>query len=124
VSSDRFRGDLIEITGLRVFGRHGVLPAEQRDGQHFVVDAVLAVDHRRAGVSDELADTVHYGEVAEELAHAVAATRFDLIEALAEHLAALALARPGVTAVRIRVGKPSAPIAAEFRDVAVVVVRP
>ena len=119
-----FDGDLIEIRGLRAYGHHGVLGHEQRDGQVFVVDATLAVDHRRAGSSDDLADTVSYADVSQELARAVEQTRFDLIEALAEHLAALVLRHEAVTAVRLRVAKPFAPVPADVGEVAVVVTRP
>ena len=117
-------GDFIEIRGLRAYGYHGVFEHEQRDGQWFVVDATLGVDHRAAGASDDLSDTVHYGELAERLAEAVHDSRFDLIEALAEHLAALVLAEDGVEQVRIRVAKPSAPVTVGLDEVAVVVTRP
>ncbi len=63
MSSDRIR-----LSGLRVRGHHGVLPAERRDGQDFVVDVVLHLDLAPAGRSDELTRTVHYGELAEALA--------------------------------------------------------
>ena len=119
-----FDGDLIEIRGLRAYGYHGVLDHEKRNGQVFVIDATLAVDHRRAGASDDLADTVSYAGVSEELAGAVEMTRFDLVEALAEHLAAQVLRHEAVTAVRIRVAKPFAPVPADVREVAVVVTRP
>lgn len=115
--------DRIEIRGLRVFGRHGVLPAEQRDGQTFVVDATLEVDLAAAARSDDLHDTVHYGMMAERLAEAVATTRYDLIEALAGHLADLSLEEPAVAAVEIRVAKPRAPIEADLDEVAVVLRR-
>lgn len=122
--SGAFDGDLIEIRGLRAYGYHGVLDHEKRNGQAFVVDAILAVDHHRAGASDDLSDTVSYAGVSEELSGAVAMMRFDLIEALAEHLAALVLRHEPVTAVRIRVTKPSAPVPADVGEVAVVVTRP
>ena len=60
--------DEITLTGLRVFGRHGVFEDERRVGQHFVVDATLYVSTAAAAASDDVADTVHYGEVAERIA--------------------------------------------------------
>lgn len=116
-------GDRIEIRGLRVFGRHGVLASEQRDGQHFVVDLTLERDLSAAARSDALADTVDYGVLAERVAAAVNETRFDLIEALAGHVADVALAEPGVEAVTVRVAKPEAPLNAEVAEVAVVLRR-
>ncbi len=116
--------DRISLTGLRVRGHHGVLPAERRDGQDFVVDAVLALDLRPAGASDDLADTVHYGELAERLAAVVAGDPVDLLEALADRLAAVCLADMRVRAVQLTVHKPGAPIPLSFEDVSVTVVRP
>lgn len=115
--------DRIEITGLEAFGHHGVLPREQAEGQTFVVDLALELDLEPAAASDDLAATVHYGELAERVAGAVAETRFDLIEALAGHLVGLALSDPRVSAVTVRVGKPQAPVDAVFTDVAVVLRR-
>ena len=56
--------DEITLTGLRVFGRHGVYDDERRDGQDFIVDATLLRQHGSRAASDDVADTVHYGEVA------------------------------------------------------------
>jgi 7,8-dihydroneopterin aldolase/epimerase/oxygenase len=102
--------DRIEIRGLHAFGRHGVFPHERRHGQTFVVDLTLELDLSVAAASDELGDTVDYGTLAQQVAEAVQTTRFDLIEALAGHLADLALVDPSVQAVEVRVAKPEAPL--------------
>lgn len=115
--------DRIEISGLRAFGRHGVLEREQEEGQTFVIDLALELDLGPAAATDDLARTVHYGELAERVVAAVAETRFDLIEALAGHLVGLALADPRVEAATVRVGKPQAPVDAVFTDVGVVLRR-
>jgi dihydroneopterin aldolase len=116
--------DQIALTGLRVFGRHGVLPEERRDGQDFVVDAVLTVDTRAAAVSDDLADTIDYAAIADRLAAVVAGDPVDLIETLAARLADACLQDERVISVRLTVHKPAAPIQHSFADVAVTVVRP
>lgn len=116
--------DRITLTGLRVRGHHGVLPAERRDGQDFLVDAVLELDLAAAARSDDVRDTVHYGELAERLAAVVAGEPVDLIETLAERLAAVCLADPRVRGAEVTVHKPAAPIPLAFADVAVTVVRP
>ncbi|MDT7572422.1 MAG: 7,8-dihydroneopterin aldolase/epimerase/oxygenase [Actinomycetota bacterium] len=116
--------DRITLSGLRVRGFHGVLPAERRDGQDFVVDAVLSLDTRAAAASDDLSDTVDYGVLAGALAKVVAGESFDLIETLADRLAAVCLAHPLVFEVELTVHKPSAPIPLAFDDVSVTVVRP
>ena len=117
-------GDRIALTGLRVRGHHGVLPEERRDGQDFVVDAVLHLDLRPAGATDDLSRTVHYGELAERLAAVVAGEPVDLLEALAARLAEVCLAAGPVERVEVTVHKPSAPIPVAFGDVSVTVVRP
>ena len=117
-------GDRIALTGLRVRGRHGVLPEERRDGQEFVVDVVLRLDTRPAAASDDVADTVHYGELAERLEAVVAGEPVDLLETLAGRLADVCLADRRVTSAEVTVHKPAAPIAVRFDDVAVTVVRP
>jgi len=116
--------DRITLTGLRVRGHHGVLPQERRDGQDFVVDAVLHLDLRPAAETDDLARTVHYGELAERLAAVVAGAPVDLLETLAARLADVCLAAGAVERVELTVHKPSAPIALDFADVSVTVVRP
>ena len=115
--------DRIEIKGLRARGRHGVFEEERRHGQTFVVDVTLERDLSAPAASDELGDTVDYGTLAQQISAAVTSTRFDLIEALAGHLADLALSDPTVDAVEIRVAKPEAPMAVEVDEVAVVVRR-
>ncbi|HEX5497316.1 MAG TPA: dihydroneopterin aldolase [Mycobacteriales bacterium] len=115
--------DLIALSGLRVFGRHGVLEHERRDGQHFVVDVVLTVNTRQAATSDDVADTVHYGVLARELAAVVAGPPVNLIETLAERLADVCLRHERVVLTRVTVHKPHAPIPLEFSDVAVTIVR-
>ena len=116
--------DRITLRGLRVHGRHGVLPEEREHGQDFVVDAVLKLDTRVAAENDALAETVDYGVLAQRLADVVAGEPCDLIETLAARLAAVCLSHPRVFEVEVTVHKPSAPIAVPFDDVAVTVVRP
>ncbi len=115
--------DRITLTGLRVRGRHGVLPQERRDGQVFVVDVDLEVDLRPAAASDDVRDTVHYGELAERLAAVLGGEPVDLIETLAERLAVLCLADERVRQATVTVHKPAAPIGVPFADVSVTVVR-
>ena len=111
--------DSIRLTGLRATGFHGVFDHEKRDGQEFVIDAVLEVDLRAAGASDDLADTVDYGTLAQALHDDVTGEPLDLIEALAERLAATCLRDRRVTAVEVTVHKPQAPVPVPFGDVTV-----
>ena len=81
------RPDLVQLTGLRVRGHHGVFDFERRDGQDFVVDVDLELDLRPAAASDELADTVDYGALATGLAAVLAGEPVNLLETLVERLA-------------------------------------
>jgi len=115
--------DTITLTGVTATGFHGVYPDERRDGQRFIVDVVLHLDLAPAAASDDVADTVHYGELADELVAAIERDAVDLIETLAERLAQLCLAREGVHRATVTVHKPEAPIAVPFGDVAVTITR-
>ena len=115
--------DTISLTGLRVRGRHGVFEHERRDGQEFVIDAVLHVDTRKAAASDELADTIDYGTLAQDLAAVVSGPPVRLIEVLADRLAGVCLTDARVERATVTVHKPSAPIPLTFQDVAVTITR-
>ena len=111
--------DRITLRGLAVRGFHGVLARERVDGQDFVIDVELELDLSMAAVSDDIGDTVHYGELADRLAAIVAGEPVALIETLAERLASACLTDGRVTAAVVTVHKPQAPIEQEFADVAV-----
>ena len=124
----------IQLTGLRVFGHHGVLDFEKTNGQEFIIDAAVWVDATDAVAKDDVASTVHYGDLADALAANVANEPVDLIETLAWRLLRLALAfgtttdqtSKGATfspviKAEITVHKPNAPINHKFDDVSVTV---
>ena len=115
--------DRIELRGLRARGFHGVLPAERELGQEFVVDVVLGLDLRPAAEKDDVALTVHYGELADRLVEVVTGEPVDLIETLAERLAEVCLADLRVLSTEVTVHKPAAPIPHPFTDVAVTITR-
>ena len=117
-------GDRISLLGLRAFGRHGVLDHERRDGQEFMVDAVLWLDTRPAAAADDLSLTVDYAAVASRLAAIVSGEPVALIETLADRLAAACLsAHEAVREVEITVHKPHAPVMQSLRDVTVTIRR-
>lgn len=115
--------DEIVLTGLTVFGRHGVYAHEREDGQEFLIDLRLRMSLDQAAASDDVADTVHYGELAEKVAAVVGGEPVNLIETLAERIAAVALEDVRVQNVTVTVHKPHAPIPLSFADVAVTVHR-
>ncbi len=112
--------DAILLTGVRAFGRHGVLPSEREQGQDFVVDLELHIPAiAEAARTDDLESTVSYATLAESVVAVVAGPPVDLIETLAERIAAVCLADPKVEVVTVTVHKPQAPIPVPFTDVAV-----
>lgn len=115
--------DRISLRGLRVRGHHGVYETERRDGQDFVIDAVLGLDTRPAAAGDDLSLTVDYGVLAERLAAVVKGEPARLIETLAERLAQTCLTGPLVQEVEITVHKPRAPLTEPVEDVTVTIQR-
>ncbi|RZI84203.1 MAG: dihydroneopterin aldolase [Microbacterium sp.] len=116
-------GDEIALTGIRAFGYHGVYDEERREGQEFVADVVLHLSLRAAAASDDVADTVHYGEFAEQVAAVLTGDPADLLETVAQRIADAALGHAVVDAVTVTVHKPQAPIAVSFGDVSVTIRR-
>lgn len=112
--------DRIELRGLTVRGRHGVFEHERRDGQEFVVDITAWLDLDRAGASDDLADTVDYGELAKRAADIVGGPPRNLIEAVAADIADDLMRDERIHAAEVTIHKPQAPIPLEFTDVSVV----
>ncbi|GAA3905178.1 dihydroneopterin aldolase [Microbacterium invictum] len=115
--------DEIAITGIRATGFHGVYEHERRDGQEFVADVVLGLSLRAAASTDDVTDTVHYGEVAEDVAAVLTGEPVNLIETLAQRIADIVLTRPLVERVTVTIHKPRAPIVVPFDDVTVTITR-
>lgn len=112
--------DRIILKNLAFFGYHGVLEEEKTLGQKFFLDIELYSDLSQAGVTDNVIDTIHYGEVYEVIKEIVVKKRFKLIEALAEDIAQEVLeAFEKVEEINVVVRKPEAPVAAIFDYVGV-----
>jgi len=116
--------DAVFVTGLSLHAYHGVMQHEAKVGQTFRLDLVLDIDLVAACRSDKLADTVGYDQVVEVASKAFCAKRYRLVEAAAGAVADAILTRfTEVSAVRVTVHKPHAPIAATFADVGVTIAR-
>ena len=115
--------DEITLTGLTVFGYHGVFDFERRQGQEFTVDLTLQLSLVAAAASDDVADTVHYGEFADQVAAVLSGEPADLLETVAQRIADRALAYARVDAVEVTIHKPQAPITVPFDDVSVTIRR-
>jgi dihydroneopterin aldolase len=98
---------VVELDGLEVFGRHGVLDEERREGQTFLYDIRLEVPE--GALSDRIENAVDYREVADCVREVSDGREFNLLEALAASVADRIVERFEVERVRVRVRKPSPP---------------
>jgi len=111
--------DVIHLRGLEFYAYHGALPEEQVLGQRFLIDMDLFFDLSQAGSTDQVEDTIHYGEVYQVIKACVTGDSHQLLEHLAEDLAQRVLGQFACTSLRVEVHKPQAPIPGIFRDVSV-----
>jgi dihydroneopterin aldolase/2-amino-4-hydroxy-6-hydroxymethyldihydropteridine diphosphokinase len=123
VGAQGHRLDRIRLLGVTATGYHGVFDHERREGQTFVADVVAHLDTRRAAATDDLVHTLNYGTLAEQVVTVLAGEPADLVETVAERIAATVLAHPQVQCVDVAVHKPQAPITVPFGDVVVEVRR-
>lgn len=117
-------GDRIKIENLEVFAYHGVFPEEREKGQPFYINAVLSVNTRKAGLEDNLDQSVNYGTVCHFMDSFMRENTYNLIEAAAERLAeAVLLAFPLIREICLEVRKPHAPVGLPFASVSVEIKR-
>ncbi len=126
----RYRGqmqnkfDEIRIEDLEVFANHGVFPEENTLGQKFVVSAVLFTDTRKAGKTDDLKASIHYGEVSAFVTEFLQRNTYQLLERAAEELAeALLLEWDRIERVSLEIKKPWAPVRLPLKTVSVKIER-
>ena len=98
---------------------HGVYDFERARDQRFSADIVMWVE--TAGATDDIAATVSYADIADEAMAVLTGTAVDLIETLAETIAARVMSHEGVVGTEVTVHKPDAPIDHPFADVSVTV---
>jgi dihydroneopterin aldolase len=115
--------DELAVTGVECFAHHGVFDFERREGQVFLVDLVLGIDTRPAAASDDLAQTVNYGTLVDDVKAAVERDPVDLIETVAQRIADVCLLDTRVEWARVTLHKPDAPIDATYSDVALTITR-
>ena len=116
--------DRIRVRRIAVYGRHGVLPEEERLGQRFYISLEAALDLAPAGNADAVEETVSYADLAAIAVTIATERRFRLIEALAEAIATEILGRfVRIQAITVEVDKPSAPVPAILDGVSVAITR-
>jgi dihydroneopterin aldolase len=115
---------LFRIDHLALHARHGAKEEERSLGQRFYLDIVFCAEIDAALASDQLGDSVHYGEVIKAASQTFTAREYNLIEAAGAAVADDLLARfPRIATVAVTVHKPAAPVAAILEGISVTVER-
>ncbi|MGM7684111.1 dihydroneopterin aldolase [Cytobacillus sp. Hm23] len=116
--------DKIVVNEMMFYGYHGVFTEETKLGQRFLVDVELHLDLSSAGQTDQLQNTVNYGEVYEICQRIVEGKPYKLIEAVGERIAADLLATfVPIEECTVKITKPGPPIPGYYKDVAVFITR-
>lgn len=102
--------DTLKIKNLVFYAYHGLETSEKEQGQRFEIDVELGLDLSRAGKSDKIEDTIDVNLVYEIVEEVVLEGDFDLVEAVAEHIAFSLLNKIQIEEVNVRVRKPHAPL--------------
>ena len=115
--------DSIRITGLELFGHHGVFDFEKHDGQRFLVDLTVWLDTDRASTSDNLAQTLDYSKLVNKVAGAVQGEPVDLIETLASRVLDVVWGFDQAHSAEVTIHKPDAPVEFPVAEISVTMSR-
>ncbi|WP_017187042.1 dihydroneopterin aldolase [Alkalibacillus haloalkaliphilus] len=116
--------DKILLNGLMFYGYHGLFPEENKLGQRFTVDLELKSDLSKAGHSDQMNDSIDYGQVYEVARTVVEGEAKNLIEAVAEDLAKRMFESfSSLEAITVKIDKPGPPIPGYYQSASVVIDR-
>ncbi|AXF56619.1 dihydroneopterin aldolase [Salicibibacter kimchii] len=116
--------DKVFVTGMTFYAYHGVFPEENKLGQRFTVDVVLEADLKEATDRDDIRKSVDYGEVYEVTKRVVEGQTYNLVESIAEEVAAQMLKVFSIVArTTVKVIKPDPPIPGHYDHVAIEIVR-
>ena len=102
--------DRIELKGIRALGTIGVLPEEKIRSQPFEVDVWIETDLLEAGESDDLTDTINYGEITEIVTKVINEESHQLLERVATRLTEVILENPKVDGVEVAIRKLRPPV--------------
>ena len=100
--------DKIFLDELKVDTIIGIWEWERRIRQTVVIDIEMSADIAKAAATDDVADTLNYKSVAKRVQSFVAESSFQLVETLAERIAAIIRDEFAVAWVKVRVNKPGA----------------
>lgn len=116
--------DKIYVNKMEFYGYHGVFPEENKLGQRFVIDLIVSIDLQKAGQTDNLEDSVNYGELYQVCKEIVEGQHYKLIESVAERIAAVILKKYSlINDVTVKMIKPDPPIPGHYESVAIEITR-
>lgn len=101
----------------------GVKPEERVESQPVRISVALWADVTRAGMSDDIGDTVDYGALCRAITAETEYSSYHLLEALAEHISQVCLRDPRVKKARVMVKKPRALKSAQYAAVEIMRMR-
>ena len=111
--------DSIRITGLELFGHHGVFDFEKHDGQRFLIDLTVWLETDRASHYDDLTHTLDYSELVNKVAEVVQGKAVDLIETLASRVLDVVWGFDQAMSAEVTIHKPDAPVEFPVADISV-----
>ena len=100
--------DIVYIRDLRIDAVIGIYDWERRIDQQINVNIEMGWDNRNAAKSDNIEDTLNYKAAAKLVKDLVDKSEFQLVEALAEHIATLLLDKMNIPWIKVSLGKPMA----------------
>jgi dihydroneopterin aldolase len=115
--------DKIVIKNIKAYGYHGALTEENVLGQNFYADITLYKSLQKAGLTDNLNESISYVDVYYDVEDIIKNKRFKLIETLAETIAHTLLTKYSIKKVDVDIRKPGAPINGSFDYVGVGITR-
>ena len=99
--------DLINLDNIEAFSRLGVFQEEKDNGQNIRVNLSMSLDLRKAGASDDLKDTVDYGEVSKLVRETASKKEYSLVEHLAQEIINEIFEKfKAISSIKIKVFKP------------------
>ena len=102
--------DRILLEGLLFYGKHGASPEEKSMGHQFRVDVEIEADLSKARATDDLRDTIDYGEVYTTIKSVLEGPSRNLLERLADEIASRIITQFSPLAVRVKLTKPRLPL--------------
>ena len=116
--------DKILLKDIKLFGYHGVFEKEREIGQYFHINVELTLDLKKAGITDELENTVDYSKIYDIIRSINDNNKFRLIESLAHNISEEILSTfDKIKDITVQIRKPDAPIDGDFGWVGVEIKR-